>query len=204
MEIRLGGPTGPIIAEFTPAHTSGWANYITAYIGLLDGDSLTGVHDLTFVGKRNVWSFSLAYFELSDFADRTVVNTLIEGTEISTNFGVRFDEAKVVEWFDAGDFVTYSQVNFGAPGTAKGLSLRYSKDTDDGKSNMEVRLGGPTGQLLGEFAPIRTISWADFVDACVELDAEEVDGIHDLTFVGKGDISILNLESFSITESCPP
>ena len=40
-------------------------------------------------GKESVSSFSLAYFELSDFVDRTAVQTLIKGSEISNNFGVK-------------------------------------------------------------------------------------------------------------------
>ena len=197
MEIRLGGPTGPIIAEFTTAHTGSPNRYITAYIGLLDGVSVTGVHPLTFVCKESLWSFSLAYFELSDFADRTAVQTLIKGSEISSNFGVQITLELTVGWFENDDFVTYSQVNFGAPGATKGILLRYSKDGYEGNS-IEVRLGGPTGQLLGEFVPIDTSSWSNYVDAYVELNAEGVDGIHDLTFVGKGSGSVLNLESFSI------
>jgi len=196
MEIRLGGPTGTIIAEFTPAHTGGWSKYSTAYIGLPDGDGeVTGLQDLTFVGKDVHGVLNLAYFELSDFADRTVVHALIEGSEISTNFGVRM-EGTAVAYFDDGDFVTYSQVNFGAPGATEGIILRYAKRNNGG--SMEVRLGGPTGRLLGEFVPINTNSWSGYVNAYVGLDAEEVDGIHDLTFVGKGIRSVLNLESFQL------
>ena len=196
MEIRLGGPTGTIIAEFTPAHTGGWSKYSTAYIGLPDGDGeVTGLQDLTFVGKDVHGVLNLAYFELSDFADRTVVHALIEGSEISTNFGVRM-EGTAVAYFDDGDFVTYSQVNFGAPGATEGIILRYAKRSNGG--SMEVRLGGPTGRLLGEFVPINTNSWSGYVNAYVGLDAEEVDGINDLTFVGKGIRSVLNLESFQL------
>ena len=194
MEIRLGGPTGTIIAEFSPPHTGNWGTYNTAYIGLPDA-SVTGVHDLTFVAKDVRGVLDFAYFELSDFADRTAVHARIEASEISTSKGVRMVAgAKKLGNFDDGDFVTYSQVNFGTPGTTEGIILRYAKQTNGG--SMEVRLGGPAGSLLAEFKPINTGSWSGYVNAYVGI--EGVDGIHDLTFVGTGISGVLDLEYFQL------
>ena len=102
---------------------------------------MTGVHTLTFICKESVsgdsLSFSLAYFELSDFADRTAAQTLINASEFSDSFGVQFygtfgveingNNVPHVGWFQNDNFVTYSQVNFLAPGATKGILLRYAK-----------------------------------------------------------------------------
>ena len=168
---------------------------------------MTGVHTLTFICKESVsgdsLSFSLAYFELSDFADRTAAQTLINATEFSNSSGVQLigTPYSYVGWFSNDNYVTYSQVNYLAQGASKGILLRYAKNNIAG-GTVEVRLGGPTGQKLGELEPINLGSWSNFVDAWVELDAEEVDGIHDLTFIFKGTGS-WNLESFSIREATP-
>jgi hypothetical protein len=192
MEIRLGGTTGTTIAEFSPAHTGGWSAYNTAYIGLPDA-GVTGLQDLTFVGKGGNGVLNLAYFELSDFADRTVVHSLIRASEISTNYGVRMQDT-IMGSFDKGDFATYSQVNFGTPGTTEGIIIRYSKASNGG--SMEVRLGGRDGDLLATFLPANTASWGGYVNAYVGI--EGVEGIHDLTFVGTGINGVLNLDYFQL------
>ena len=194
IEIRLGGTTsGTTIAEFSPAHTGGWGAYSTAYIGLPDS-GVSGLQDLTFVGKGRNGVLNLAYFELSDFADRTVVHTVIRGSEISNNLGVRMG-GTVMGHFDKGDFATYSQVNFGAPGETEGIIIRYAKATNGG--GMEVRLGDRDGKLLATFLPANTASWGGYVNAYVGI--EGVEGIHDLTFVATGiKHGLLNLDSFQL------
>ena len=163
---------------------------------------MTGVHSLTFICKGSAAGdnslFSLIYFELSDFADRTAAQTLINASEFSDSFGVQL-YGKVLGWFGNDNFVVYSQVNCLAQGATKGILLRYSKNNNGG--SIEVRLGGPTGQTLGELEVINVGSWSNFVDAWVELDAE-VYGIHDLTFIYKG-TGGWTFESFSIREATP-
>merc|ERR1712029_917292 len=48
VEIRLGGPEDPVIAEFNPPQSEGWNNPTDITIEFNDfGSSVTGIHDVT-------------------------------------------------------------------------------------------------------------------------------------------------------------
>ena len=188
MEVRLGGHTGTIIAEFSPASTGGWFNFQTAYIGI---DDVSGVHDLTFVGKDADGVLDMDYFELSDFSDR---GSRIEAHEYSNQGGIRFVANNNVGWFDSNDFITYSGIDFGAPGSTGGIRLNYSKGNEGGR--IEVRLGDATGTILAEFIPTRTGGWLDFQSALIPITG--VDGMHDITFVGKDANGVLDIDWFEL------
>jgi len=189
LEIRTGGPAGDIIAEFSPAKTGGWSNYMTAYIGI---DDVDGLHDVTFVAKDTWGVLNLAWFELSDFSDRAKEYSRISASQYSTQKGVRFGTSQNMGYFDNNDYVTYSQVNFGSPGSTDGIRLSYAKANDGGR--VEVRLGGPTGTLLTEFQPVKTDGWGKYMEAYLGI--EGVSGVHDITFVGKDVWGVMNLAWF--------
>ena len=192
LEIRLGaGTTGQLIANFSPARTNSWSTYQTAHVGLLT--EVTGVHDVTFVGKDTNGVLNLAWFELSDFSDRTTVDyARIPATEYSNQSGIRFGNSGEIGWFDNTDFVTYTSVNFGAAGTTDGIRFNYAKGNSNGK--MEVRSGGPTGNLLATFSPTYTTGWDMYRDAYIGL--PNMSGIHDITFVARDTNGILNFKWF--------
>jgi hypothetical protein len=70
-----------------------------------------------------------------------------------------------VGWLANGDWMRYSGINLGQPGTLT-TSVRVAAGTDDG-GTVEVRVGSPTGQLLAAI-PIRATggwqSWATRTD----------------------------------------
>jgi len=57
---------------------------------------------------------------------------------------------------------------------------------------------GPDGDIIGEFSPSRTGSWDVFEDKWVAID--QIDGVHDLTFVGKDANWIWKMKSFDLSE----
>ena len=63
VEIRVGGPTGILLATFAPSYTGGWHKFVDGYVGI---NSISGVHDLTFVGKGGYGIMNMAWFELSN------------------------------------------------------------------------------------------------------------------------------------------
>mmetsp|Transcript_614 Transcript_614/g.699 ORF Transcript_614/g.699 Transcript_614/m.699 type:complete len:819 (-) Transcript_614:14-2470(-) len=190
IEIRDGGIDGTLIAEFKPINTGGWANRIEAYVGL---DGLSGVHDLTFVAKDQNGVFNMESFQLSYRSD---LFPRVLATELFTHSGVKTD-LFAIKNFDNGDFVTYSNLNFGPSGTTKSMSLEYSKrNSNNGK--LELRLDGPEGPLIADFIPRNTGGWGDYVTIDIPLNL--VDGIHDLTFVATEAGSVMNWKSFELSD----
>ena len=192
IEIREGGPTGPVLSEFKPARTEGGSNYIEAYIGL---DSLDGVHEISFVAKDKASGnvMNMDWFELSQ---RNDVLSRIPATEYSTMDGVETD-MYVIKNFDEGDYVTYSNLNFGPSGTTNSITVSYAKRNSN-SGIVEMRLDGPTGPLIGEFVPQSTGDWGIFDTITADITAS-VDGTYDLTFVGKIKNAIMNLEWFELS-----
>ena len=195
LEIRLGsGTTGQLIAEFSPAKTNGWGTYITAYVDIADID---GVHDITLVAKDVHGVMNLAWFELSDFSDtRGDVYSRIPATEYSNQSGTRFESNGNVAYFDHGDSITYTHLNFGPAGTTKSIDLSYAKGNHS-SGKVEVRLGGIDGTKIGEFQPSHTGGWGNYVSGNILIN--DVDGIHDLTFVGIGSSGVFNMQWFELT-----
>merc|ERR550539_2094943 len=185
VEVRLGvGTTGQLIGEFKPASTSGWHNFMTSYIDIED---VEGVHDITLVAKDIGGVLDLAWFELADFSDRADIYTRIPATEYSDQNGIQFvptdSEGNMqLGHYYSGDYITYSNVNFGASGTSDLLRMEFTKGNHGGK--VVLKLDGPNGTTVGEFNPYNTGGWGSPEEGHELL--EDVVGIHDLTFVAEG------------------
>ncbi len=98
--------------------------------------------------------------------------------------------------------LTYNSLNFGPSGTTKSVKIRYAKDTIDGQ--LELRIGGPTGALIGEYSPSNTGDWFNFTTVYIEID--DVIGFQNLTLVGKGGSGVMNIDWFKLSdyEITPP
>jgi len=195
IEIRLGDQTGSVVAEFTPAMVGNWDQYQTAYIGVSD---VEGVHDVTFVAKEGDTILNIAWFEVSDFPKRSKIHARIAATEYSDQRGTSFHGPNTsVGWFDNTDYMTYSSVNFGDRGTTFSLNFNYAKASHGGR--IDIRLGGPDGKLIGEYKPANTKNnWHAYETVNVGIDG--VEGIHDLTFVGRDVSGVWNLLWFELSE----
>ena len=97
--------------------------------------------------------------------------------------------------FDNNDYLTYNSLNFGPSGTTKSVQLRYAKRNNGSK--LELRIGGPTGTLIGEYSPAKTGGWNTFTTVFIEID--DVIGIQDLTLVGKGGSGVMNIDWFELS-----
>jgi hypothetical protein len=193
VEVRLGGPTGTLVGVFNPAYTGGWDKWVDAYVGL--DDTVSGIHDLCFVAKDSSGVMNMAWFEL---ADRSELFPHIPSTAFSKQNGVRVSDSQVIGYFDNNDYITYSNINFGPSTTTKSMRLSYSKGNTRG-GKVEIRLGGSEGTLIAIHSPQYTGGWDDFV--VVDIPFEKVvDGIHDVTFVGKDANGVMNLEWFKLSE----
>merc|ERR1712150_392093 len=111
---------------------------------------------------------NLASVELSDFADRTKQYAKVLGPQYSDSKSVRVG-SNAIGYFDNGDYVTYSSINFGQAGTTYSMNINYAKSGSGGK--VEIRLGGSDGKIIGEYKPADTGSWGNYVNVNVPLDS---------------------------------
>ena len=123
----------------------------------------------------------------------------ILGTDYVLQQGTR-SSGTTVTFFDNNDYMVYTSVNFGPSGTTKGFLINYNKGNQGGK--LEIRLGSSTsGELIAEMTPARVDGgWgAEPSTAYVGL-LKDVDGVHDITLVGKDNSGVMNLFSFELSE----
>ena len=118
----------------------------------------------------------------------------IQATHYFDSKGICGDDA--VGCFDNTDYITYGPVNFGPSGTTKTIKVLFAKANGGGR--MEVRLGGSTGTLIGEFKPWNTGGWNNYVEGVFTVD--DVEGVHDVTFVAKDSSGVLNLKTFQLAD----
>ncbi len=106
-----------------------------------------------------------------------------------------------IGYFDDGDYLTYSNVDFGPKGTTTSIRMHFAKGKHNGK--VEIRLGGPTGRMIAEWYP--HITHEGIYDHYTNLDIgiNDVEGVHNLSFVGRGDCGIMNLDWFELFGHIP-
>jgi hypothetical protein len=188
VEVRLDGPSGDLVGTLVPVYTGGWYNWVEAYIGL--DVEVSGIHDLTFVGKDVGGVLNFEWFEPSD---RSELFPTILANALSSQSGVRTD-MYAINHFDNHDFVTYSNINLGPSGTTKSMNLEYSVHGNNGM--LEIRLDSPTGTVIGTFSPQNTGGWENYENVDIPLDL--VDGVHNLVFVATGGNWVMTWKSFKL------
>jgi hypothetical protein len=94
---------------------------------------------------------------------------------------------------DAGEWVKYGRVDFGTGGLTKFVARLAVSATSAGKT-MEVRVGGPTGTLLGSLKTSSTGGWSSYADQSATIAA--ITGVQDVYLVFKGR-SVAVIDSFT-------
>jgi parallel beta-helix repeat protein len=95
---------------------------------------------------------------------------------------------------DSGEWVKYGPVDFGAGGITKFIARLAVSDTAAGKT-MEVRVGSPTGTVIGSLRTTTTGGWSTYADQTATLTAA-VTGVQDVYLVFKGG-AVAVLDSFT-------
>ena len=205
LELRIGGTTGTLIGEYSPAQTGkNWWNaaFTTVYI---DIDDVIGIQDLTLVGKGVLGVMNIDWFKLSAYeiipppTPAPVPSELfpkVHGIDNDVQSGAGLvGNGAYIGYFANNDYLTYNSLNFGRSGTTKSVQLRYAKGNYGGK--LELRIGGTTGTLIGEYSPAQTFDWIAFTT--VDIDIDDVIGIQDLTLIGKGFSGVMNIDWFKLS-----
>lgn len=100
-----------------------------------------------------------------------------------------------VGFFDGGDWLRYSGVDLGNGVT----SVTFSASKSGGGGSVEIRLGSPTGRLIGTFTPQDTGGWGTYREQLVQLSGF-ASGVQDLYLVAAGGTGVCNLDSFRFSQ----
>lgn len=116
----------------------------------------------------------------------------LEAEKYSAGQGVQIEPGgSAVGYFDSGDWIGYDNVDFGNGST----SATFSASKSGAGGLVEIRLGSPTGRLIGTFAPQDTGGWDNYREQLVQLSGF-VSGVQDVFLVGSGAAGICNLDWF--------
>ena len=121
----------------------------------------------------------------------------VEGLFYAEQRGTWAVSTGAIGHFDNGDYLTYTDIDFGSSGTTKSILLNHSKGNRDGK--VEVRLGGPDGEVISTFTPSYTGGWDKFMTASLSISV--VEGVHDVTFVARDAGGVLDLKWFELADT---
>ncbi len=127
-----------------------------------------------------------------DSLETTIMGRMpIQAESFDAQLGVYKDRASV-GFLSTGDWMKFSNVDFGY--NASTFRTRIALADDFAGKTIEVRLGAPTGQLIGSLTTSGTGSWTDYVQQTADITATS--GVHDVYLVFQGGHGVANMDSF--------
>ena len=96
-------------------------------------------------------------------------------------------------YFDAGDWARYSAVDFGSG--AGSVTVRLAVPANFAGKQIELRLGSPTGTLVGSLTTRGTGGWNSYAQQTTSVSGAS--GVRDLYLVGRGGANIANVDWLS-------
>jgi hypothetical protein len=121
----------------------------------------------------------------------TNAKSVIQGESFSATRGA----ARVtngVGQLDNGDWIQYKGLNFGTGVSSFQAGVAVTAPYANQK--IELRLDGPTGQLIGILTPRASAGWFSYNVQTINV--TRVTGVHDLYLVGVGRYAIGNIDYF--------
>ena len=100
-----------------------------------------------------------------------------------------------VGWLDNGDYIEYSNLNFGNGATT--FSASVAVDPAYAGQQIQIHLNSANGLLVGTLVPRSTGSWTNFVVESTGV--SKITGTHDVYLVGAGRSGIGNISWFKFS-----
>ncbi len=124
--------------------------------------------------------------------------TKITGDKNSELHGAELEGASI-GFFDEGDWILFSGVDFGE--SSRSVTLDVAGSNSGGV--MDLRVGSTTGDILSSFTMTSTGDWSNWEDYTIGI--TEITGVHDLYLVGNsGGTGILNISSIQFSAEVGP
>jgi len=120
---------------------------------------------------------------------------IIQAEDFDSMSGIQLENANTtIGYFDNGDWLMYSDIDFGSGPEA--IVFNLAKASTDG--HIEVRLDALDGTLIADFYPVSTGGWTSFEEQVANITT--VTGIHDLYFVARDASGVCNLDYFTFSD----
>lgn len=178
IEVRLDSLTGQLLGTCPVENTGGTQNWVTKSVGI---PTVSGLHRiyLKFTGgSGNLLNLNSFKFRKTAFV-RTEAESRVEqsGTGLETTGDVE-GGVQNVSIISRGDWCRYDNVTLGANAI---MNFRVARPVNKPDSRVEVRLGSPTGTLLGSVEVPFTGGWQTY--QTVQTTLAPVTGTHSVYLV---------------------
>jgi hypothetical protein len=192
--IYLDDMNGTPIGTLDVNNTGGWADWKNVSCTVSE---VTGVHTVylkVLNASLNIrkWNFNrITQYDHSNTtsAYTTIWNDTYDPAISSSAVAKDYNpiEHTYVGWIDAGEYLGYSNIDFGATAPQK-ISLKYANQSSS--RPVEVRLDSPTGELIAKLEVQTTWNWDSFGDASAAV-KPGVTGVHDVYLVfPQGEVNV--------------
>lgn len=192
-EVRLGSPTGELIAEINVSSTGGWNTFETFQANL--NNTVEGIHDLYLVftgGSQFLMDVKSFTIDTSEDLGVTINAVDYDNESAPSNENsIRNMETKI-GFIGNGSWVAYHDFNFDSG--VSGIDISAASANNGG--TVEVRLNSSTGTLLTSVPISNTGGWNTFNNFSASINTA-VTGTQDLylVFTGSGS-GLFDIESF--------
>jgi beta-glucosidase len=190
IQFRLDSTTGPIIASVPVSNTGGWQSWGSVTTTL--SGSATGVHTVyvTFTGTGGDF-VNLNWFQFARSGSTRNPYVVNQAESHSSQSGTQTETTSDtggglnVGWIAPGDWLAYSNVDFGTPTATTVTTRRASGSTATG--TIQYRLDSTTGPIIASVPVSNTGGWQSWGSVTTTLSGSAT-GVHTLylTFTGSG------------------
>jgi len=188
IQYRLDSTTGPVIASVPVSNTGGWQSWISATSTL--SASVTGIHRvyITFTGTGGDFT-NINHFQFQTSLPNAY--NVRQAESFSSQSGTQLEATtdtgggQNVGWIAPGDWLAYSNVDFGSTSAVRVLTRIASGAAASG--TIQYRLDSTTGPIIGSVAVSNTGGWQSWITASTALSGSAT-GVHTvyITFTGTG------------------
>lgn len=208
IELHLGSPTGPLIGTLrTQATSSGEFNFSNRTIQATAVSNVSGVQDLVLVCDKGDGCGDIDFFRFTSadppppFAyDAT---KRIEAESYDEKSGSISDGGLNVSGLGDGDSLTFKNVDFGAGTGLNQFSAQVATPGATGAAQIQVRLDGPAGPLIGTLDVQPNNGAATLQSVAVALNGAGITGTHDVVLSFTGEVGTLDWVRFADTTPPP-
>ncbi|RCX14816.1 alpha-galactosidase [Anaerobacterium chartisolvens] len=193
IEVRLGGIDGKLVGTCPVGTTDGFQNWVDVSCKI---SGASGKHDLylKFTGGSG-YLFNVNWFQFTQSAFSRIEAESYSSLSSSTiEIADTPDGGKSLAYIENGNYALYGKVDFGS-----GAKLFKAKVASAGGTTIEIRLGSPSGTLIGTLPVVSTGGWNVYQEQSCNID--NVSGLKDVYIMFKGSV---NLDCFSFAEEVGP
>jgi len=190
IQYRLDSTTGPIVASVPVSNTGGWQSWTTNTTTL--SGSATGVHRLfmTFTGTGGDF-VNINHFQFQTGGQLPNAYNVRQAESFSSQSGTMLETTsdtgggQNVGWIAPGDWLAYSNMDFGSTSAVRVLTRIASGATASG--TIQYRLDSTTGPIIASVNVSNTGGWQSWTTNTTTLSGSAT-GVHTvfITFTGTG------------------